>query len=178
MNPFEPIGDRPRWAVIHDILASSATGSVVTYEVMADALGLHAERDKHAIQMAMRRAARHYAQTHNRAVEAVPNKGYRIVEAAEHLRLARNQQRRATKAVARGHEVATHVDLNDLEPETRKAMLLVAQAFATQREFMRRMDVRQKRLEKAVEAMSEKHDRTSDEVSELRARLERLERGS
>jgi hypothetical protein len=41
----------------------------------------------------------------------------------------------------------------------------------------KRFDVRQAKLEGAVTAMSQRTDRTEEELTELRARLERLERG-
>ncbi|BBC66957.1 hypothetical protein MMRN_38530 [Mycobacterium marinum] len=46
-----------------------------------------------------------------------------------------------------------------------------------QMEFNRRTDVRQKRLEDALDSVREKSSRTEDEVAELRERLERLEAG-
>ena len=45
-----------------------------------------------------------------------------------------------------------------------------------QMEFNRRTDVRQKKLEDALDAVREKSTRTDEEVAELRARLDRLER--
>jgi len=44
-----------------------------------------------------------------------------------------------------------------------------------QMDFNRRMDVRQKRLETAVNSIEERHDRSASEVAKLKERLERLE---
>lgn len=175
MSPFEPAGEVARWRTLYDLLADSAIGDVLTYEAMAEALQLDPSEDRHTIQVAMRRAAKELEQEDKRAVEAVQNVGYRIVEPEEHLRLARGQQRRSSRALARGHSKVVNVDLSNVDPEVRQAFQVVASAFAMQMEFNRRTDIRQKRLEDALDAVHEKSTRTDEEVAELRARLERLE---
>ena len=175
MTPFEALGDRPRWVEVYDVLRRHEVGDVVTYKDLGRALGLDADGDRHAIQMAVRRAAREFEKTDLRALEAIPNQGYRIVQPAEHIRLARAQQAKSSRALARGHSTVTHVDFTDMDSETRKAFEVVAQAFAHQMDFNRRMDIRTANLEAAVAAITETRERTDDEVAELRARLERLE---
>lgn len=174
-RPFEPIGDRARWRVIYDLLRKTATSEVITYQELADALGLHPDDDRHTIQMAVRRAAREHEEADNRALDVIPNTGYVIVPAPEHLRLARDHHKRASKSLARGHSKVVHVDLSALEPETRHAFEVVARAFALQMEFNKRFDVRQAKLEEAVDAMSQRTERTEEEIAELKARLARLE---
>lgn len=175
MNPFEPLGDRARWRLIYDLLVKAETGEVITYQQLAEELGLDADADRHAIQMAVRRAAREHEEVDKRALDVLPNTGYVIVPAPEHLRLARGHQRRANRALARGHSKVVHVDLSGLEPETRHAFEIVARAFAMQMDFNKRFDVRQAKLEGAVNAMSQRAQRTDEEISELKARLARLE---
>lgn len=175
MTPFEPIGERARWRVLYDLLLTCSVGDALTYKQMAEVLDLDADADRHAIQMAMRRAAREYEVEDSRALESVPNQGYRIVQPTEHLRLAHNQQRKSHKALARGHSKVVHVDLSGLDPEIRKGFEVVARAFAMQMDFNRRMDVRQRRLETVVSSISERHDRSEDEIAALRERLERME---
>jgi hypothetical protein len=175
MSPFAPFGDRPRWVQVYEELVKHDVGEIVTYKVLGRALGLHPDDDRHPIQMAVRRAAREFEKTNLRALEALPNQGYRIVQPAEHIRLARAQQAKSSRALARGHSTVTHVDLTGMEPETRKAFEVVAQAFAYQMDFNRRLDIRTASLEQAVLAITETRERTDEEVAELRARLERLE---
>lgn len=177
MTPFTPAGDRARWRILYDLLVSRQPDDVVPYDELAEALDLHPVDDRHAIQMAMRRAAKEYEVLDKRAVEAIPNTGYRIVEAEEHLRLAKGQQKRSSKALARGQSKVVNVDLSNVEPEVRRAFDVVAQAFAMQMDFNRRTDVRQKRLEQAVNSITERHDRSEAEIEELRQRLERIEKG-
>lgn len=176
MSPFEPAGETARWRILYDLLSGRTVGDVLNYEVMAEALDLDPIEDRHTIQLAMRRASKEFELENKHAVEAVQNVGYRIVEPEEHLRLARGQQRRSSRALARGHSKVVNVDLSNVDPEVRNAFQVVASAFAMQMEFNRRTDVRQKKLEDALDAVREKSTRTDEEVAELRARLDRLER--
>ena len=181
MNAFQPIGKDARWRIIYGLLLETPVDGVITYAQMGDAIGLDPDKDRHAIQMAMRRAASEHEQLDKRAVDAVPNVGYRVVEAPEHLGLARRHQRKAGRSLARGQSKAVNVDLSGVEPEVRRALEVTAQAFALQMDFNRRFAVRQSRLEKAVREITETQsaDRrhTDAEVAQLRARVEKLERG-
>lgn len=175
MRPFEPIGDRARWRIIYELLQRAEVGQVITYEDLGAVLDLDPQSDRHTIQMAVRRAAREHEEADNRALDVIPNTGYVIVPAPEHLRLARDHHKRASKSLARGHSKVVHVDLSGLDPETRHAFEVVARAFALQMEFNKRFDVRQARLEQAVNDMSQRTERTEEEIAELKARLARLE---
>ncbi|MGC5012540.1 hypothetical protein ACLQ2R_17390 [Streptosporangium sp. DT93] len=148
---------------------------MVTYERLGEALGLDPVKQRHPIQMAVRRAAKEYEAVDKRALDAVPNQGYRVIAASEHLVLAKRHQARSSHSLERGHSVATNVDLADVDEHTRRALETVAAAFAVQMDFNRRFDVRQRRLEQAMAAQTERTERTEAEVAELRARLERLE---
>lgn len=176
MSPFKAIGEQARWRTIYDLLVVTDTGGIVTYDDMAAALDLDGVKDRHVIQMAMRRAAREHETIDKRAVEAVPNLGYRVVLPPEHMRLARQHQARSSKALVAGRSKVVNVDLNGLEPDVRQAFQIVAQAFAMQMDFNRRMDVRQQRLEETLNTIAERHGRSETEIAELRERLARLER--
>lgn len=176
MSPFQPLGDQPRWKIIYDLVSPRGVNDVITYEELGEALGLDPADERHQIQMAVRRAAKLNEERNSRVLEAMPNVGYRVIEPTEHMRLAKQHQRKSHKALARGHSKVVHVDLNGLDADTRKAFEVVAQAFAMQMDFNRRMDVRQQRLETAVADIAERHERSAEEAAELRTRLERLER--
>lgn len=177
MNTFQPLGQEARWRTVYEVLLRAETDSIVTYEELGAALNLDPIEDRHAIQMAMRRASKEHEEVDKRSTDAVPNVGYRIVKPAENLILARRQQKRSTRALARGYSKATNVDISKLEPETRHALEMVGRAFAVQMDFNRRTDVRQSRLEEALQSVAKRIDRTEEENAELRARLERLESG-
>lgn len=175
MSPFKPAGDRARWRIVYDVLLGVSIGDLVTYQALGEALNLDPDADRHKVQMAVRRAASEYLDVDKRALEAVPDEGYRVVNASGHLVLARRHQSKASKALQRGHSTASNVDLSGVEPQTRHALEVVAQAFALQMDYNRRLDVRQQRLEDALAEVAERSDRTEAEVAELRERLERLE---
>lgn len=175
MSPFKPAGDRARWRMVYDVLRHADIGDVITYEALAEALGLDPGKDRHKVQMAVRRASVDFLDTDKRALDVVIDEGYRVVDASGHLLLARRHQSKASKSLERGHSAATNVDLSGVEPQTRHALEVVAQAFALQMDYNRRLDVRQKRLEDALADVTERSGRTEAEVAELRERLERLE---
>jgi len=125
--------------------------------------------------MAVRRAAREHEVMDNRALDAVPNEGYRVVEAAAHMELAQRHQRKGQRSTLRALSKVEHVDLTGLDVAARRAFEVVAIAFKLQADINRKLDIRQKTLERQVSAAMSAQDRTSDEVADLRARLEKLE---
>ena len=170
-----PLGDLARWRVLYALLRDVAVDETLTYETMADALGLDAAEDRNTLQVAMRRAARELEEKQGRAVDAEPNVGYRVVQVVEHLGLAKRQQKRSLNALRSGQSKVTNVDLSNIAPDVRKAFEVVAMAFALQVDFNRRTDVRQKRLEQSLAAMSRKSVLTDDEIRDVKERLVRLE---
>jgi hypothetical protein len=175
VSSFKPVGETARWRTLYDLLRSADVNGVLTYEAMAQALALHPETDRHVIQMAMRRAARELETVDKHAVTSLRNVGYRVVRPDEHVILARGQQRRSTRALARGHSKVVNVDLNGLSPEVRQLTEATMRAFSMQLEFNRRTDVRQRRLEDAIATMGQRADRTQEELDAIQARLTRLE---
>lgn len=175
MSPFVPIGAQARWRAVYALLAQMQVDEVLTYEQLGKVLELDPVTDRHTIQMAMRRAARELETENRHALDVIPNVGYRVVEAREHLVLAKRQQRKAGKALARGHSKVTNVDLSNVEPEVRSAFQVVAQAFSMQMEMNRRFSARQNKLERAVAEIEGASERSAAEVAEIRARLEKLE---
>lgn len=175
MSPFAPAGNQARWRALYDLLVTASVDSVVTYDQMGEAVNLHPDDDRHAIQMALRRAAQEFEEADKHALVAIPNVGYRVVEAREHLTLAKDQQRRASRALARGHSKVVNVDATGVNPEVRHALMVVAQALSMQMDMSRRLDVRQSNLERVVQVVTAKQERSDEEVADLKARLARLE---
>lgn len=174
---FRPIGERARWLDLLDLLRAAHINEVVTYAAMAAALDLDPEKDRTAIRSALYRAAKEHEAVDKRAVVAVPNEGYRIVEPQEHLGLARGHQKRFFRALVRGHSKAVNVDMSKIEPEARKALEMVGTVIALQLDFNRRAEAKLAAHEKAIKSLTEATERTDAERDEFRARLERLEAG-
>jgi hypothetical protein len=174
MAPFEPIGPTARWKTVYEeVLIKKRRDQIATYEEIGEVLGLHPEDARHTIQMVVRRAAKELLLRNDTALEAINNVGYRLVMPDEHTGLARRQQRRSSRALQQGHQQVTHVDFTKMDPEARKAIETMANAFAMQMEFNRRLDVRQQNLKKALNSVVKRQDRTEEET---RQRLEDLER--
>lgn len=178
MTAFEPVGEMARWRTVYDMLKLLAVDDVITYEAVGEALELHPVRDRNTIQNTVRHAGRTFEKVDKHALVAVPNVGYRVVRADEHVVLARGQQRRASRALARGHSKVVNVDLRGLSPEVRALTEATARAFSMQMDFNRRFDVRQSKLEAVVSEVSQRTERSEEEIAELKARLARLEGGS
>ena len=172
---FEPIGDRARWRVLYELLRERSVGDTIAYATLAEALELDADDDRTTIQLAMRRAAKEYLEVDKRSVKAVPGVGYEVVSEEGKLGLARLHQKKAGRSLQRGQSQVVHVDFNGMDPEVRKAFEVMAGAFAAQLDYTRRLDVRQRNLEQAVEAVTERSDATDAAVAELQQRLDALE---
>jgi len=173
---FDPVGEVARWRTIYQLLRKVETDQILTYEAMGSELGLDPGKDRHTIQLAMRRAALEHERVDKRAVRAVPRQGYRVVRAPEHMELAERHQRKASRSIGRGRSKVDNVDLNLLDPETRRAFELVGRAFAMQQEMIRRLDVRHDRLEEAVNAVNQRVETDFAKVQERLAWLEEQER--
>lgn len=177
MSNFKPVGERARWLDIYDLLQVAQTNDVITFEEMGAALGLDPERDRASIRVALYRAAREHETVDKRAVMAVPNKGYRVVEPQEHLGMARRHQKRSSRSLIRGHSKAVNVDMSKIEPEARKALEMVGSVIALQMDFNRRAESKLAAHDKAIKTLVEAKERTDAEREEFRSRLERLEAG-
>lgn len=179
MPGFQPIGERARWKTVYEMLQATPTDVIITYDELGEALALDPEADRHAIQMAMRRAAAELEAEDKRAVDSVPNKGYRIVRAPEQLGLAQRQGKKASRALVRGHSKAVNVSLDDVkDPATRRLLELTGQAFQMQMNFNRQFAVRQEQLERTMRSISDTQEaeskRASDEVARLRGEVAQL----
>jgi hypothetical protein len=177
MSNFKPVGERARWLDIYALLQVAKTNDVITFEEMGEALGLDPEQDRPSIRVALYRAAREHETVDKRAVMAVPNKGYRVVEPQEHLGLARRHQRRSSRSLVRGHSKAVNVDMSKIEPEARKALEMVGSVIALQMDFNRRAESKLAAHDRVIKTLVEAKERTDSERDEFRARLERLESG-
>jgi hypothetical protein len=179
MSPFSPLHERARWRVIYDLLRATPVDQVLSYEAMGEALDLDGDKDRRVLQQATQRAARELERVDNHAVDAVINTGYRVLQAPEHLQLARRHQRKSSKALVRGQSAVVHVDWSALDPIARQAFELVGAALTAQVDFCRRLDVRQRELANAMQLIQQEHrstkEHTATELDKVQERLARLE---
>ncbi len=147
---FKPIGERARWRVIYELMRGADMGATITYAMMAEPLGLHPVDDRHALQMAARKADLELQKVDRRAATAVRGRGYRIVQPEEILGLGERRNRKAGRQVVLGALVSQAVDLNAVEPETRRALETLARGFAVQQEINRRVQHKQEKQDELI----------------------------
>lgn len=177
MSPFTPRGSAARWKIIYDLLRETETNGILTYEIMGKALGLDPDlpSDRHAIQMAMRKAAKEHLELDLRSVAPVPNEGYQVVPTEQKLDLAGRHQSRAVRAVRRGRSHIINVDLASVDDATRAIFEAMAWKFEQQDEALHRLDVRARRHERQLQAAATHQEQTEQQLAELAARLAKLE---
>lgn len=173
--PDDPDRPRARWEVVLRLLRQLPPGGVVTYARLGDALDLDPVQDRHAVQRAVQRAGREHLEQDRRAVEAVPRVGYRVVTAPEQLRLGAHHQDRSRRTLVLARDTVTHVDQRGLTPDQARRFDAAARGLGALLEGFHQLDVRQENLERVVDHVTRRQDRTDDEVRELRERLARLE---
>lgn len=156
MSPFKSIGAEPRWRILYRLLTDTPMGGVLTYGAMGEALDLDPIRGRGAMNAAIRRAAIEHEEQDKRAIEVVRDEGYRVVDVDGHLRLARAHGRKAGNQLGLAHSKVVNVDLTGVDPEVRKGFEVVARGFAEQMEINRRLSARQRRMERALDAVSQR----------------------
>jgi hypothetical protein len=164
---FKPIAERSRWRMIYDLFRKAEINDTVTYQDMADALNLHPVNDRHALQMAARRAGLELEKVDRHAVDPVRGKGYRVVNPPEILGLGRRRNRKAGNQMSRGAITVQAVDLNDVDAPTRQALEILARGFAMQTEINRRIAADHKRHENLIEEMRARQDGLERRIDSL-----------
>jgi hypothetical protein len=180
MAPFQTKREKPQWEYAYDLFAIAERGQVVTYEELGEALQFNHVGNRSRIQQAVHQAVKRLEAGEKKTLEAIPNVGYRVVPANEHVRVAKKHQSRVVKATKRGLSTTLNVDFNELT-EIEKALVLVAnRAFALQYEQIRRLDIRQRRLETKVDQVVEDHEGKlgdqEERIAKLEARLAQIDK--
>jgi len=171
---FKPLSEHSRREMMLSLFATAEYGSTIPYDTLSEVLKVH---DRLILQQAVNSAKPALERLHNKAVVVVRNVGYRVALPSEHLGLARNHQNKSRRALRRGHSKVVNVDMNQLTQGERAAVQIAATTLALQIDYMRRNDLRVSRLEETATLVQGQSERAMDEVAELRARLEKLERG-
>jgi hypothetical protein len=167
MVPFTPKGEVAQWRIIYRILQSADVGEVIGYDRLAEALDVDPKADRYRIQNAARQAGKHLLQQDDRAIEAVPDEGYRVVPAARQIALAGGQIERATAALDKGRELTTHIRSDELSRQEAQIVQTMALGFAQvaewARQIGRRVEDHEGRLsdiEAELERIREERDKT------------------
>lgn len=160
--PFEPKGEIAQWRIIYRLFQETEVDTTLDYHLLGDALDLDPTKDRHRIQAAARRAAKQLLEVDDRAVEVVPDIGYRLVTAGRQIPMAGQQVQRAGRALDKGKAFTTHIRMEDLSEHERQIAQTMALGFAQVAEWARQIGRR----------MEDHEGRLSD----IEAELERLRR--
>jgi hypothetical protein len=173
--PFAPRGAVARWRTIYDMLLKMEVDDVITFEEMGRELALHPFRDRMKIVSALKGAAQKLEEENKRAMEKVPNVGYRLVAPQEQLRLARVHQNRAVNSLERAQSKVVNVNVGELDPETRKGFEVFAAIVGAQLEVAHRLEQRTERIEEVLAEVVHVQRDSRTNIDDIRERLARLE---
>lgn len=173
---FRPIGEKSRRALVVELISPLDPDTIVTYEEIAEFLGLTWPKDKDLIQSSVATARNELANDHHQALAAVRTVGYRVIRPEEHVEEAGRLQRKAGKTIALAKTTVDTVNLSALDPDQRKLAMAAAAVLGYQADQIRRMDLRQKGLEKVLGSVTEKVDEVAAATDDHKDRLAQLER--
>lgn len=160
---FQPKADRSQWRIIFERLSKMSVGQTVTHQDLAAMIPDAAEA---SVKGAFYRAVTECELELHRTFESVRGVGYRMVEAREHERLAKNHHRRARRQLKRSQRKVTSADRSQLTREERARLDAVELQLARQVELTSRLDAKVKaesRERKAADAeLSERVDKLTE----------------
>lgn len=155
-EPFQPIGDEPRWKPLYRLFAGRAPGTVVSYTQMSEVLdGFDPDRDRSSIL----RAGEALLRDEQRAVVAVPRLGYRVAAASEHLDIAKGRGRRARRQTRKGAVVSRNFRRDEVDAETAARL--------------DRISLRLDRLEHVISSVARRQSHLDVALAEARVRQDR-----
>jgi hypothetical protein len=167
---FQPVGEKPQWQMIYDGLTGLDIGDVITYERLADLLGVD---DFRLHRGAWTKAANRWGSEHKRAFAPVRNVGYRVVNATEHELLARGHHRKSKRSLTRGRRMLETADRSLLSEEDRHRFDQLEQTISRHSDLIRRLDARQGRTEMALSQAAQQQTITEARISALEDVLRR-----
>lgn len=114
--PFQPLGEKPEWRLVYDILLQQAQpGDVISYAQLDRVLG----RPFIANRSPLYRARKELGEAQHRWLDPVLGVGYRVIEAAEHVMVARRHKRKSQRQMGTALEVVGATDVTRLTDEQR-----------------------------------------------------------
>jgi hypothetical protein len=114
-EPFTPVyrDGKPAAALIAELVEGKPYGYLLTYEEIADQLGIGPD-ELVRIRSAVARSKERVLRDHLRALEARPGKGYVILAPGENARLAASHRRKSDRSIKRAIKVIKGADERDM----------------------------------------------------------------
>lgn len=171
---FQPAGDQAQWRTIYTHIQTLTVGDGVTDVTLAELLPDAAEG---SWRSAFWRAVKQMEDDHQRSFDRVRKHGYRMVEAAEHERLARGQHKKAKRRIRSAIRKAHSADRTRLDQPGRQRLDAIEVNLSAQQDMIRRLSTKVEAIDANVKAgrREAKADAAvlSDKVDRLTALLER-----
>lgn len=165
---FEVKGDRAQWRTVYEAIAVLEPGDVIKD---ADLLALLPDAPEASVRSAFARAVKEAESELRRSFCRVRLVGYRMVEAAEHERLARTHHKRAKRQLKSAKRKASSADRSRLTREERARIDAVELNLSHQIEMTSRLEARVARVETELKAARRQQ---STDSAELAHRVDRL----
>lgn len=160
---FEPKGHEAQWETIYHHIAAMNVGDTLTYDTLAGLLPYAAES---SVRPALYRAVQQLEEDNSRTLANVRGVGYRMVRAAEHEGLARDQHRKAKRRLKAATRKVRSADRSQLTPEERRRFDAMADHLSRQQSMIRRLDDRVARTERDLRAVRRDQKQNAAELSE------------
>lgn len=173
--PFAPVGERPRWELIYDLLSGRGIGDVITYDEIAKAVDLTRTEFLTKGRPGWYKAMNRWGEDNKRALRPVPGEGYRVVEPWEHEPIAKAHHRKSRRSLRRSRQTLANADRSLLDDDQRQRFDRIEATIGRHEDMIRRLSAGQAKVEKAVAKSQQQHAATDEQVAELRQQVSALE---
>lgn len=161
-SPSRPDGRSDRRVVV-ELVADGEPDTTFTYAELIEALseGLDEPVARPRVYRAVKQANKTLLRERKRYLQVVPNTGYKMLRAEEHLPVALNKKNTAETYMRRGAELLDHVQLGELSADMRKAVEGNRLMFAG--------------LIGAIQHSAQRHAKSEALIADLQQRVDKLE---
>jgi hypothetical protein len=166
MSRFLPvrIDGRSDAQILLDLVKDAGPDTLFPYEEIEEALGAGITEPvtRARIYRAAGRASMLLESERSRTLRVLPGQGFRVARAEEHVQIARQRRRYATRHMTRAEHTVEHTCLEELDEAMRRLTIATATILGVQRGFL---EAHEKRLNR--------HDAL---INSLFERIEKLEK--
>lgn len=164
---FTPKGLKPQWEMVYDLFRPMQVDDVLTYEDAQAALGWDLRRNRSPLYKAMRKME---ADDH-RTLAPEPGIGYRIAKPTEHETLGRKHHKRARKQLHRSVSKFRSADRTQIPKEQAERLDRLELTTNRIEDQVRRLNDRQKHIEKVVK---EHREEALEGISDVNEKVEKM----
>jgi hypothetical protein len=164
---FTPKGVKPQWEMVYDLFKPLEYDEVLSYEQAQSALGWDLRQNRAPLYKAMRKLE----ENDHRTLAVESGVGYRVARPTEHETLGRKHHHRSRRQLKKAVSKFRSADRSQIPPE--QAVRLDRLELTTGRiaDQVRRLDERQKHIEKVVK---DNREEALEGISDIGERVEKM----